>query len=86
MFKKRQALWNKSAKTELEIYRCPCGFAINSETDNRSSADTGNKVAAHLLDCTYKYCQVTLQSKLSLILLDLVPVVISLSLSVPKAT
>ena len=54
--KKRVALWNKPVKTETELYKCPCGFKINSDKDNNRDANTGNKVAAHLLQCSYKYC------------------------------
>jgi hypothetical protein len=54
---KRVALWNKNLKTKTcEIFKCPCGFTINSNKDNNSNADTGNKVAAHLMQCEYKYC------------------------------
>ena len=55
---KRQALWNKVIKIKTEEYRCPCGFYINSTRDNNQNADTGNKVAAHLMKCEYKYCKV----------------------------
>jgi hypothetical protein len=54
---KRVALWNKNLTTKTcEIFKCPCGFTINSNKDNNSNADTGNKVAAHLMQCEYKYC------------------------------
>ena len=55
--KKRVALWNKPVKTDAEVYKCPCGFRINAALDNGSDANTGNKVAAHLLQCEYKYCK-----------------------------
>lgn len=53
---KRVALWNKQMKSKLELYNCPCGFKINSAVDNNSQANTGNKIAEHLLNCEYKYC------------------------------
>jgi len=57
--KKRVALWNKPVKTETELYTCPCGFTINSSVDNNCNANTGNKVATHLLHCNFKYCKIT---------------------------
>ena len=54
---KRVALWNKNMRACLEAYRCPCGFVLNSVSDNGANASTGNKVAAHLSQCEYKYCQ-----------------------------
>jgi hypothetical protein len=55
--KKRVALWNKPVKTSTELYKCPCGFKINSSVDNNDNANTGNKVASHLLSCNFKYCK-----------------------------
>ena len=57
LVKKRVALWNKPVKTNAEVYNCPCGFKINAALDNNNDANTGNKVAAHLLQCDYKYCK-----------------------------
>ncbi|CAF0707489.1 unnamed protein product [Brachionus calyciflorus] len=56
LVRKRVALWNKSQQIELQEYKCPCGFTLNSEKDNKSKSNTGNKVAEHLLNCEYKYC------------------------------
>jgi hypothetical protein len=59
--KKRVALWNKpttlrtSPQPAIEVYECPCGFRIQNE-----AVDTGNKVAAHLLECNFKYCEFSL--------------------------
>ena len=60
--KKRTALWNKPIKTQAELYKCPCGFKINSDLDNNFDASTGNMVAAHLLKCKYKYCKFSSKS------------------------
>ena len=60
---KRVALWNKVIKTRTEEYRCPCGFYINSTIDNNFNANTGNKVAAHLLKCDFKFCQVLIDDE-----------------------
>ncbi len=58
---KRVAMWNKVLKTKTEEYRCPCGFVYNSTKHNKLNANTGNKVAAHMLKCEYKYCKVCLE-------------------------
>ncbi len=63
---KRIALWNKVIKTTTEEYRCQCGFYINSTKDNNLNANTGNKVAAHLMKCEFKYCNVNIEEKLKL--------------------
>lgn len=58
---KRVALWNKLIRIKTEEYKCPCGFILSSTKDNNSNANTGNKVAAHLMKCEYKYCNVSIQ-------------------------
>ncbi len=58
---KRVAMWNKVLKTNTEDYKCPCGFVFNSSKDNNFNANTGNKVAAHMLKCEYKYCSVFIE-------------------------
>jgi len=60
---KRVALWNKVIKTPTEEYRCQCGFYINSTKDNNYNANTGNKVAAHLMKCEFKHCNVHIEEK-----------------------
>lgn len=59
---KRVALWNKVIKTNTEDYTCLCGFHLNSTKDNNYNANTGNLVAAHLMKCEYKYCQVKINN------------------------
>jgi hypothetical protein len=50
------ALWNKRGHIGLEEYKCQCGFSLNSVSDNGSNANTGNKVAEHLMHCEFKSC------------------------------
>ena len=52
-------------KTPTEDYRCQCGFSLNSTTDNACNANTGNKVAEHMMKCEYKYCSVFIEEGLS---------------------
>jgi hypothetical protein len=68
---KRTALWNKSLKNQYEKYECPCGFTIDSQlkvknsdnqltiNNNKLDFDIGNKIADHLINCEYKYCNIT---------------------------
>jgi hypothetical protein len=56
LVKKRVALWNKVVKNSVEEYRCPCGFKLNAALDKSACGDTGNKFAAHLMNCEFKYC------------------------------
>lgn len=58
---KRVAMWNKVLTTPLEEYKCRCGFSLNSTRDNACNANTGNKVADHMMKCEYKYCSVFIE-------------------------
>jgi hypothetical protein len=54
--KKRVALWSKKLPPQTELYKCACGFQVqSSKADSHLNADVGNRVASHLLKCEHKY-------------------------------